>query len=189
VPNSYAELVASATTPQDLQAALELIEEAERQALAAAEQQREWTVRTLADVARFFGVATQTVKQWRIDPEPMPGEEGAWPLAEIVRWKLAKATAQARPAEGGVESRTKQIELERRQLKLAKERGELVSRVAAQQAIAGMFARLRTRLEALPDQLATRPSERPEELRTYCASRIHQLCKELANWQFAEEVK
>lgn len=50
-----------------------------------------YTVQTLGKVAEFFGVAVQTVKQWRMErSDPMPGVEGRYPLDEITRWKLAR---------------------------------------------------------------------------------------------------
>jgi phage terminase Nu1 subunit (DNA packaging protein) len=46
-----------------------------------------YVARSLADVAAFFGVHTQTVKAWRA--EGMPGDAGRYDLAEIARWRIA----------------------------------------------------------------------------------------------------
>src|SRR5579872_7047791 len=41
-----------------------------------------FTAATLGEVAGFLGVQLQTVKEWRTGPDPMPGSEGEWPLAD-----------------------------------------------------------------------------------------------------------
>ena len=53
-----------------------------------------YTVKTLGEVAAFFGCALQTVKQWRTGPDPMPGRPGAFDLAEIARWRIRRAEAR-----------------------------------------------------------------------------------------------
>ena len=84
--NYLTELLASAESPEDLQAVEELLAEQER-----AERTRDkWVCRTLAEVAEFFGLAVQTVKQWRIESPPMPGADGKYPLRDIVQWRLNK---------------------------------------------------------------------------------------------------
>ena len=54
-------------------------------------------VETLGDVARFFGVAEQTCRTWRLRTDPMPGEPGAWDLSEIARWRIAAEQSKHRP--------------------------------------------------------------------------------------------
>lgn len=114
--SSYlSELIASAETPEDLAAIDQLIAEQERQQASVGR----WVVKTLSDVAEFFGLATQTVKQWRTEPVPMPGVDGGYDLREVVRWRVDKL-------QGGTARSAKQIQdLERGQVKLAAERLEL----------------------------------------------------------------
>lgn len=81
-----AELLASAETPEDLAAIEQLLAEQEARTAAVGK----WRARTLAEVAQFFGLAVQTVKQWRTESPPMPGGDGGYDLSEVVRWRLAK---------------------------------------------------------------------------------------------------
>ncbi len=55
------------------------------------------TATTLRDVAEFFGVQEQTVRQWRMRSDPMPGKPGEWDLAEITRWRIASERSKHRP--------------------------------------------------------------------------------------------
>jgi phage terminase Nu1 subunit (DNA packaging protein) len=109
------ELLGCVETAEDLAAVEQLIAEQERQQV----QQGRWICRTLAEVAEFFGMATQTVKQWRTESPPMPGTDGGYDLREVVRWRIDRL-------QGGTAKSAKQIQdLERGQVKLAAERLEL----------------------------------------------------------------
>lgn len=119
------ELLASAETEQDLRAVEELIAEEETRTARAGK----WTAKTLAEVAQFFGVATQTVKQWRTETPPMPGSEGAWDLAEIVRWKLDKLSGMtARSAKALQDLERGKVKLQAEQLELQQLKATLVER-------------------------------------------------------------
>jgi hypothetical protein len=52
-----------------------------------------FSVKTLGEVAAFFGLAEATVKQWTTRQPPLPGKHGDWPLRDIVRWREAWLTA------------------------------------------------------------------------------------------------
>ncbi len=101
----------------------------------------------------------------------MPGEKGAWDLSEIAKWRLARVPHRKAAAAGdgsdddsktALECEKLRIDNEHRALKLAKARGALVERDAVAVAISQMFHRVRSRLEALPDELA---SSWPPEIR------------------------
>ena len=53
---------------------------------------------TLRDVAEFFGVQEQTVRQWRMRADPMPGEPGRWDLSRITLWRIQCEWAKHRHA-------------------------------------------------------------------------------------------
>lgn len=112
-------LAADAKTPEELESVRKLAKELMANEGQAAPAASRWVVRTLAEVAEFFSVATQTAKQWRTETPPMPGEEGAWDLQEIVKWRHDRATA------GTSRFAKAQQELERGQVKLEKEKLEL----------------------------------------------------------------
>jgi hypothetical protein len=68
----------------------------------------QFIVKTLGDVAAFFDVALQTVKQWRVGADGMPGKPGAFDLAEITRWRIEREKKNNRNAPEG--SRKEQLE-------------------------------------------------------------------------------
>jgi hypothetical protein len=120
-----AELLASAESEQDLRAIEELIAEQESRTAQAGR----WRARTLAEVAQFFGVATQTVKQWRTETPPMPGTEGAWDLSEIVRWKMDRLSGlTARSAKAMQDLERGKVKLQAEQLELEQLKASLVER-------------------------------------------------------------
>lgn len=121
-----------------------------------------FVVRSLADVAEFFDVALQTAKQWRSERPPMPGEadangRGRFDLAEIVRWRLAKAERQETrelTEKRELEKRKLEIEIEAKQLKLDQERGRLVLRDDVAAGNRRVFAHIRARVEAIAEEMA-----------------------------------
>lgn len=119
-------LIESAATAEDLQAALELFKELKSQPAPVAKPigPADWCFRTLGEVAAFFGVATQTVKQWRTETPAMPGEEGRYPCREIVLWREARLQR----SDAIDERRQQEIELTR--MKLERERMDLAERRA-----------------------------------------------------------
>lgn len=148
--------------------------------------------RTLAEVAEWFGLELQTVKQWR--SAGCPGLEGAYDLQAIARWRVGKSSAQATPRDLSVKQRLEEEALTlgnaRLQVKLRREAGELVSRSAAKAAITQMFARLKGQLEGLPDQLAPLVSqELRADFRLDCVTRVKVLLQQLANWRFERDVQ
>ena len=155
-----------------------------------------WLVPTLGEVAGFFDVHLQTVKQWRTEASPMPGEPGRWNLQDISRWRFEKLSTR-QPASGGdqpprgkerLECRKLRIENARRQLKLDQEEARLVSREAWNAAAEQLFHRIRVRLQAIPDELCT--TLPPEMLTdTVCdwKSKIDLILREMASWRPPEE--
>jgi len=145
-----------------------------------------WHARTLGEVAQFFGLQLQTVKEWRTGPNPMPGSEGAWPLNEIVRWKLGRMPAAAKSTSGRLE----QMDLEERELDLYMKRikardaaKELVSRAAAKLAVEEMFHRIRGRLQSVPEEMANgvRAEDRAEHL-ALAQQKVRLILREIEEW-------
>lgn len=86
-----------------------------------------FTVDTLGQVAAFFGLAEQTVKQWTMRTPPIPGKAGAWPLRDIVRWReewLTQADLKARQQQQNYE--LGQVKLESDRLELQEKRRMLL---------------------------------------------------------------
>lgn len=180
-------------TPADLQDLQSLIESH----VPAGQRADPYTVRTLGQVAEWFGMELQTVKQWRMLDPPMPGQEGRWNLQEIARWRMARIKAdRGDGGKAGASALRQQKEIEsleianaRASIKLRKEAGELVSRQAARSAIRSMFNRLRTQLEPLPELLAPLlPNEVRADFRRDCDQRVRLLLQQIANWRFERDV-
>lgn len=146
-----AELLASAESEQDLRAIEELIAEQESRTAQAGR----WRAKTLAEVAQFFGVATQTVKQWRTETPPMPGGELGYQLNEVVRWRLAKLqNSGAMDAKRLAEVEAIRLVNERRTMENAQKRGLLIEREEVERDMSLLWSRLAARLQGIGERVA-----------------------------------
>lgn len=123
-------------------------------------------VNSMAEVASFFGISSTTIySSWKV--RGMPGSDGAYDLGEIARWYVKWQPKQGGDS-GGDKTKTEleceklEIENERRRLKLEMERGKLVLREATILEQEHVNHRIRSRLEAIPEELA---ASLPPELR------------------------
>jgi hypothetical protein len=83
----------------------------------------------LRDVAAFFGVEEQTVRQWRMRSDAMPGTEGAWNLEEIVRWRVEWLTQADLAGKSRQQSfEMGRVKLEMDTLELAEKKRQLLDR-------------------------------------------------------------
>lgn len=150
--NCSREQIEAAQTPEELQAIL-----------SAAESQPRWTVATLTEVAEFFRMATSTVKGWRAESPPMPGNDGAWPLDAIAGWRHQKnigsdlATSQKQAT-----LEATQLTNDSKRLDLDKQRGEVLGKAAVELWAAQAIICFRTTLMSLPETLV---ASCPHELR------------------------
>ncbi len=180
-PISLADWVQQAT-PEELQKLEALIQPAKPVGLV---------VTTLGEVAEWFGLQLQTVKQWRVGPNGCPGGDGVYNLQEIARWRVqqGKSGNGSTSAKQELEQESLVLTNARLSLKLRKEAGELVSRDAAKSAIRQMFAKLKSQLETLTEVLAPLvPSEVRVDFRRDCRERIVVFLQSLANFRFDREV-
>lgn len=152
------ELAEQAETPEQLAEVERLLQQVEG-------APSRWTVPNLADVAEFFGLNLQTVKQWRTERPPMPGGAGGFPLNDIVAWRHAKL------ATSGVAEEKKQAELEAtrlaneaKRIDLAQRRGEIVEIDEVERWASMAMIEAREMLMALPEMLV---AACPPELRDY----------------------
>ena len=143
--NYSREQIEAAQTPEELTALL-----------SARGPSPRWAVSTLTEVAEFFGVATSTVKGWRMESPPMPGSDGSWPLDAITRWRAAKITGSdlaMQQKQATLEST--QLANDARRLELSKERGELVELADVELWAATAIICFRETAMSLPDSVAT----------------------------------
>lgn len=147
-------------------------------------------VRSLKDVALAFGVHHDTVKKaWK--GAGMPGKPGAYPLVRIALWRIQRLQEQHRAGSSadpesaaGLELRQLQIKVAREELKLRREANEVVGREAALASVEQIFHRVRSRLEAMPEEIsASLPQAiRGEQLAVW-KKKLQLVLRELEGWQ------
>lgn len=166
--NYLAELLASAESPEDLQAVEELLAEQEQ-----AEKTRDkWTCKTLAEVAEFFGLAVQTVKQWRMESPAMPGSEGRYPLRDIVQWRISKLAGNTvLDAKRQADLESIRLVNDKRAMENAQKRGLLIEREEVERDMALLWSRLAARLMGVADRVATLV---PAEIKVTTKDRVEQ---------------
>jgi phage terminase Nu1 subunit (DNA packaging protein) len=130
------------------------------------------TVKSLKEVAQWFGVSVATIKSgWRKAGD-MPGREGNWPLREIVLWKLEREGATTRVDQEETElrsagkdalsqkrvadARKAMAEASLKELKVRQLAGELVYRADIENEIAERIAVARHTLMRVPATLTPR---------------------------------
>jgi len=142
--------------------------------------------RTLGDVADFFGVGLDAVKKWRSGPDPMPEKVGnRWPLDEIARWRLGRVLAPKETSEQRelLELRKLSAEVEAKEMALRQKAAALVDRTAAIATITEMFNRVRQRLLAAPEELASAlPQSLRSEFVVELKHKMNLILKEFESW-------
>ena len=116
---------------------------------------RPWVVASRGLVAEFFGVSTQTIKDWKSNG--MPGSPGHWDLKEIRIWQdrrreqnVQAVGDQFAPVKGDI------LREEHRHKKLRNDNldGKLVLVSEVQRAVVLWAVRMRSRMMSLPSDLA-----------------------------------
>ena len=158
-------------TETDLQAI-----EAEIQALTHSHQRR-WVGETLGDIAEVFGLSVQTVKQWRTESPPMPGEPGNYPLRPIILWRLAKLSgSDLATAKKQQDLELGRVQLESKQLELDQGRGQLLDRGDVERWAATALIEARVMIMSLPERLAT---SAPPEMRSFIREESDRHCRDV----------
>lgn len=166
-------MLGSAETPEDLEAVIELIAEAEQ----SAKQNDRFDLKTLSEVAEFFGLDEQTVRTWRLKSPPMPGEPGKWPIKQIVQWRcnwiqqtdLAAAKRQQDFELGQIQVESKRIELDR-------EKGLILDKQDVELWGATALVEVREGVMQLPEILA---ASAPQEMKDFVRSETERHCRDL----------
>lgn len=111
------DLIESAPSVEEMRAAEQLLDEY----IERVSKESRFVVATLRDVASFFGVAEQTVRQWGMRPGGIPGTAGRWPLDEIARWltrwREAPTVSEPKPMED-VKRKLAELDLAEREKRL-----------------------------------------------------------------------
>ncbi len=143
----------------------------------------------LAEVAKFFGVARNTVKGWR--HAGMPGTPGAFDLAAIARWDGARA----RPAPPDVDHQLAEARAiresaraARAELALKRERAAYIATDEHARRIRCLGHEFTARLERYPAALAawlsvSSPAQWGTRLEEYFRRELEALSKVAEQWE------
>ncbi len=120
--------------------------------------------KSLGQLASWFGVSVNTIKTgWRRSGD-MPGREGAWPLAEILLWKLRRDVAPAETEEAQTrrssldrkreaDARKAEADASAKELKNSVAAGQLLHRADVEREMSEHIAVVRHTLTRIPAQL------------------------------------
>jgi len=133
----------------------------------------------LAEVAQFFGLQVQTVKQWRVEPVPLPGVPGKFNLSDAVKWYVAKANARAGSGLSeelkATEIRLKAAQAKQKELEIAQTEGGLVPLADVELWAATALIEAREMIMQLPEMLA---ASAPPELKNFVRSETDRRCRD-----------
>lgn len=136
-----------------------------------------WVATTLGEVAEVFGLAVQTVKQWRMESPPMPGEPGAYPIPEIVQWRLAKLSGtDLTERKKRQEIELAEIQIESKRLDLEREKGNIIERGDIELWVAQALIELREGVMQLPEILV---AASPPEVKSFVRTETDRHCRDL----------
>lgn len=124
-------------------------------------QAQKFVVGTLTAVSQFFGVSGTTIDKWRA--RGMPVSRRGYDLSLIARWRLERGDVSAvDDADGSLPARLKladvrkaEADAEIREAKRDTLNGSLVERSVAAACLERAFAIVASRLQSLPEELAT----------------------------------
>lgn len=135
-----------------------------------------WTASTLGEVAEFFGMALQTVKQWRMETPPMPGADGKYPLQQITQWRLNKVSqSDLASAKRQQDFELGRIQVESKQIELDREKALILDRQDVELFVATALVELRETIMQLPEKLA---ASAPQDLKDFVRSESDMHCRD-----------
>lgn len=142
-------------------------------------------VKSLGEVARHLGLQTQTVKDMRVGPDPLPGSEGHWNMIDILKWRYDRLARQAlnsrSPAREALEVRILAAKAESVELETQSQRGELVLRSAVRQTLASILNSVRVSLEEIPSQIGPSiPADIRSELSHIIGNQVKLILRKLS---------
>lgn len=136
-----------------------------------------YDLKTLSEVAEFFGLAEQTIRTWRLQTPPMPGEPGRWPIKQIVQWRCAWIQqSDLAAAKRQQDYDLGQIQLETKKLELDREKGLSLDRQDVELWAATALVELREGVMQLPEMLA---ASVPQELKDFVRDETDKHCRDL----------
>jgi hypothetical protein len=141
------------------------------------EARQKWIATTLREVAEFFDVAHQTVRQWRSESPPMPGVPGKFPLKEIFIWYQARqASASGTEKKKDLDLRTSELKFRREEFDFMKEQGRFVEKEEIEQWFSSAVIEMRETIMSLPGSIG---ASSPPETRAFAISEADRVCREV----------
>jgi hypothetical protein len=127
----------------------------------------------------LFGLAVQTVKEWRLASPPMPGEPGNYPLPEIVRWRLSRLknndlTDELRRAD----LEKTQVQIEAARIALDEKKANILDRGDVELWAATFIIEARESIMQLPEMLA---ASAPTAMKDFVRSETDRHCRDVLN--------
>lgn len=137
---------------------------------------------TRQQIAELYGVAVKTVDNW--STEGMPGSGTTRDLGEVVRWRRARDKhGDGDVSKAELEKEKLRIANEHAELKLREARGELISRPGAEASFTALINSVRSRLEAMPEELASGlPGDQRADFVADAKNKVRLVCKEMESW-------
>ena len=154
-------LLEECQTPEDL-AAIEAL------AAELPVQTEPRILRTLGEVAAFFGFQPNTVRAWRMESPPLPGVPGRYVLDEIETWKAQRDARNEVPGMAELNIASQRAELARRLESVRSRRtkndrleNSVIRRTELERDIRAGVSMLEARLRRLPTEIVAKV---PQEL-------------------------
>ena len=141
-------------------------------------------VKTQKELAAKLGLSHRRVVQ--MVSEGMPITEGAYSVDAALDWRsrnISVPSTHADDSKAELEKAKLRIEVQRGELKLRKEAGELVERAAFESKVLQMFHRVRSRLQAIPGEVGSSiPPESRAETIADLQHKIALVLTEMEHW-------
>lgn len=142
--------------------------------------------KTQTALAEWLGVSRVTLRSWL--KRGMPTRPDGFDLQEVIRWRLKQTDMASQEADGAVGERRAAAELRRleaqaamAEIRAAQLAGNLIDRGAAEHAVREIVAGIRSRLQAIPGELAgTIPSDIRQDLTVDLWSKVNLILTNLA---------
>lgn len=119
----------------------------------------DFLVKTLDKVARFFDLASDSIKAWR--RSGMPGKPGRWNLSEITLWKIRRMKSGG--DDGGIRQEKTKVEIAKLQAQIQRlkhasevDAGKLIDRTRVEAELALLLVNYRDFIMRTPDRLRPR---------------------------------
>lgn len=127
-----------------------------------------------AEVADLFDVSVRTVNRWVARGELPKPRHGKWDIREIIQFLRARIEEKEKRSDLTPEERYRLAKAEREELRLARERGEVVAREAVIREAAPLLNALRSAVLGLPERILHYV---PEGQRREVRAELQEICE------------